>query len=43
MRRFAGIELIRDLIPYESMILTFSHLMEKHDLGAQIFETVKAH
>lgn len=43
MRRFAGIELISDLIPDETTILTFRHLLEKHDLGQQIFETVKAH
>ena len=43
MRRFAGIELISDRIPDETTILTFRHLLEKHDLGAQIFETVKAH
>ena len=43
MRRFAGIELIRDRIPDETTILAFRHLLEKHDLGEQIFETVKTH
>jgi len=43
MRRFAGIELISDRIPDETTILTFRHLLEKHELGDQIFETVKAH
>jgi IS5 family transposase len=43
MRRFAGIELISDRIPDESTILAFRHLLEKNDLGEQIFETVKAH
>jgi IS5 family transposase len=43
MRRFAGIELISDRIPDETKILTFRHLLEKHGLGEQIFETVKAH
>jgi IS5 family transposase len=43
MRRFAGITLISDRIPDETTILTFRHLLEKHDLGEQIFETVKAH
>jgi IS5 family transposase len=43
MRRFAGIDLISDRIPDETTILTFRHLLEKHDLGKQIFETVKAH
>jgi IS5 family transposase len=42
MRRFAGIELISDRIPDETTILTFRHLPEKHGLGEQIFETVKA-
>jgi IS5 family transposase len=43
MRRFAGIELISDRIPDETTILAFRHLLEKHDLGQKIFETVKAH
>jgi IS5 family transposase len=42
MRRFAGIELISDRIPDETTILAFRHLLEKHDLGDQIFEVVKA-
>ena len=43
IRRFAGIDLISDRIPDETTILAFRHLLEKHDLGQQIFETVKAH
>ena len=43
MRRFAGIDLISDRIPDETTILTFRHLLEKHELGEQIFEMVKAH
>ena len=43
MRRFAGIDLISDRIPDETTILTFRHLLEQHELGEQIFETVKAH
>jgi hypothetical protein len=43
MRRFAGIELISHLIPDETTILSFRHLLEKHDLGEQIVETVKDH
>jgi transposase, IS5 family len=43
MRRFAGIDLISDRIPDETTILAFRHLLEKHELGEQIFETVKAH
>jgi IS5 family transposase len=42
MRRFAGIELISDRIPDENTILTFCHLLEKHGLGEQIFDTDKA-
>jgi len=43
MRRFAGIDLISDRIPDETAILTFHYLLKKHELGEQIFETVKAH
>jgi transposase, IS5 family len=43
MRRFAGIDLLSDRIPDETTILTFRHLLEKHELGEQIFETVKGH
>jgi IS5 family transposase len=43
MRRFAGIDMISDRIPDETTILAFRHLLEKHDLGHQIFEVVKAH
>lgn len=43
MRRFAGIDLISERIPDETTILAFRHLLERHDLRKQIFETVKAH
>ena len=43
VRRFAGIELISDRIPHETTILAFRHLLEKHELGEQIFEAVKTH
>ncbi len=36
-----GIEMISDRIPDETTILAFHHLLEKHKLGEQIFETVK--
>ena len=36
IRRFAGIELISDRIPDETMILSFRHLLEKHELSQQI-------
>jgi transposase, IS5 family len=35
--RFSGIMLIRDRIPDETTILTFRHLLEKHELDEQIF------
>ena len=43
MRRFVGIALITVRILDETTILAFRHLLEEKDLGAQIFETVKAH
>jgi len=43
MRRFAEIVMICDLIPDQATFLAFWQLLEKHDLGEQIFETVKAH
>lgn len=43
MRRFAGIDMISDRIPDETTILAFRHLVEKHNLGQQIFEVVKTH
>ena len=41
IRRFAGIDMIRDRIPAETSILAFRHLLEKHDPGKRIFEVVK--
>jgi IS5 family transposase len=43
IRRFAGIDLISDRIPDETTILAFRYLLEKHELGEQIFDTVNAH
>ncbi|MGB5136637.1 MAG: IS5 family transposase [Prochlorococcaceae cyanobacterium] len=42
MRRFVGIDMLSDRIPDETTIMAFRHLLEKHNLGEQIFETVKA-
>jgi IS5 family transposase len=42
MCRFAGIGLISDHIPDKTTILIFRHLLEKHNLGKQVIETVKA-
>ena len=41
MRRFAGVELGDDVIPDETTILRFRHLLEKHRLQEAIFEEVK--
>lgn len=40
MRRFAGVELGDDVIPDETTILRFRHLLEKHELTAAIFGEV---
>jgi IS5 family transposase len=41
MRRFAGIDLGADVIPDETTILHFRHLLEKHELTKKIFEKTK--
>src|SRR4030066_1314370 len=41
IRRFAGIDLGVDVIPDETTILHFRHLLEKHQLTQQIFEKTK--
>jgi transposase, IS5 family len=41
MRRFAGIDLEVDVIPDETTILNFRHLLEKHNLTKQLFEKTK--
>jgi IS5 family transposase len=41
MRRFAGIDLEVDVIPDETTILNFRHLLEKHSLTKKIFEETK--
>ena len=41
MRRFAQIELIDDVVPDESTILRFRHLLEQHRLTEQIFAQVR--
>jgi IS5 family transposase len=42
MRRFAGIELAEDVIPDESTILRFRHLLEEHRLTEKIFGAIRA-
>lgn len=42
MRRFAGVELSDDVVPDESTILRFRHLLEKHKLAEEMFEQINA-
>ena len=42
MRRFAGIELGEDVVPDETTILRFRHLLEEHDLTEGIFREVRS-
>ena len=41
MRRFAGVELSEDVIPDETTILRFRHLLEAHHLTEAIFAAVR--
>ena len=41
MRRFAGVELGDEVVPDESTILRFRHLLEKHGLTQGIFEQIQ--
>jgi len=41
MRRFARVELGDDVVPDESTILRFRHLLEQHRLTARIFDAVR--
>ena len=41
MRRFAGIDLAIDVVPDETTILHFRHVLEKHELTKKIFENTK--
>ena len=43
MRRFVGIDLGREPVPDETTICNFRHLLERHDLGKRLFETVHEH
>jgi IS5 family transposase len=40
LRRFAGVDLGRAPAPDETTILNFRHLLEEHDLGGQMLDTV---
>ncbi len=43
MRRFARVELGDDMVPDETTILRFRHLLEKHQLTAAMFASVREH
>ena len=43
MRRFVGIDLGREGAPDETTVCKFRHLLEKHDLAAQLFAVVSEH
>ncbi len=43
MRRFAGLELIEDVILDETTILNFRHLIEKHNLSSALFDDINAY
>jgi IS5 family transposase len=42
MRRFAGVELGDDVVPDESTILRFRHLLEQHRLAQGIFDEIES-
>ena len=42
LRRFAGLDAFEDVMPDESTILRFRHLLEKHELAVAIFAEVNA-
>lgn len=43
MRRFVGIDLGAEPVPDETTLCKFRHLLEKHELGRQLFEQVHRH
>ena len=43
LRQFAGIDLGREPVPDETTVCKFRHLLERNDLGKQIFERVGQH
>lgn len=43
MREFVCIDLGHEPVPDETTVLNFRHLLERHDLGRQIFERVGQH
>ena len=43
MRSFVGIDLGREPVPDETTACKFRHLLEKHEIGRQLFEQVHVH
>jgi IS5 family transposase len=43
MREFVGIDLGHEPVPDETTVLKFRHLLERHELGRQLFERVGTH
>jgi len=43
MRQFAGIDLGREPVPDETTVCKFRHLLEEHNLGGEMLETVNLH
>jgi IS5 family transposase len=43
MRRFAGVDLEVDMVPDETTILHFRHLLERHNLTKKMFEKIKSY
>lgn len=43
MRQFLDIDLTRDLVPDETTVCKFRHLLERNNLGAKLFEEVGRH
>jgi IS5 family transposase len=43
IRRFVGVELGDDVVPDETTILRFRHLLERHQLTAALFEAIRGH
>jgi IS5 family transposase len=41
MRRFVGVELGDDVVPDETTILRFRHLLERHQLTAALFDAIR--
>jgi IS5 family transposase len=43
MRSFVGVDLGREAVPDETTACKFRHLLEKHEIGRQLFEQVHVH